>query len=89
MYGEVLLTAPVSLLLAFKVLKEISIGVGGGAEQVICKIAFYVMVEKNPVLISSLATLSLFDPNPRKSGFFKSFHPRQQSNCNCPMREAM
>ena len=56
------------MLLAFKVVKEISIGVGGGADRVICKIAFRVMVEKNPVLISSLATLSLFDP--QKSDFF-------------------
>ena len=40
MYGEVLLIAPVSMLLAFKVVKEILIGVGGGADRVICKIAF-------------------------------------------------
>jgi hypothetical protein len=67
MYGEVLLIAPVSVLLAFKVVKEIAIGVGGGADRVIHKITFCVMVEKNPVLISSLATLSLFDP--KKSNF--------------------
>jgi hypothetical protein len=84
-YGKVLSITPVRVLLAFKVVKEILIGVGGGADRVICKIAFCVMVEKNPVMILSLATLSLFDP--RKSG--KTFSlPRQQSNCNCTMREA-
>ena len=55
-------------VLAFKVVKEILIGVGGGVDRVICKIAFPVMVKKNPVVILSLATLSLFDP--RKSDLF-------------------
>jgi hypothetical protein len=36
MYGEVLLITPVSMLLAFKVIKEISIDVGGGADQENC-----------------------------------------------------
>jgi hypothetical protein len=92
MYSKVLSIAPVSVLLAFKVVKEISIGRGGGADRVICKIAFRAMVEKNLVVILSLATLSLF--NPRKSDFFENvWHhsefslPRQQSNCNCLMRE--
>ena len=62
MYDKVLLIAPVSVLLAFKVIKEISIGMGGGADRVIRKIAFRVMVEKNPLVILCLATLSLFDP---------------------------
>ena len=70
MYDEVLLIAHVSMLLAFKVAKEISIGVGRGADRVIRKITFRVMVEKNLVVILSLATLSLFDP--RKSDFFKN-----------------
>jgi hypothetical protein len=45
------------MLLAFKVVKEILIGVGKGGDRVIRKIAFRVMVEKNPVVILSLATL--------------------------------
>ena len=45
------------MLLAFKVVKEILIGVGEGGDRVIRKIAFHVMVEKNPVVILSLATL--------------------------------
>ena len=76
MYGQVLLSAPVSVLLVFKAVKEISIGVGGGADRVICKIAFRVMVEKNPVVILSLATLSLFDP--RKSDFFENVWHRSE-----------
>ncbi len=70
MYGKVLSITPVSMLLAFKVIKEISIGMGGGADQEILKIVFRVMVEKNPVVILSLATLSLF--NPRKSDFLEN-----------------
>ena len=69
MYGKVLSIAPVIVMLVLKVVKEISIGLGGGADGVIRKIAFRVMVEKNPVVISSLATLSLF--NTRKSDCFK------------------
>jgi hypothetical protein len=59
------------MLLAFKVVKEILIGVGGGANRVIRKIAFRVMVEENPVVILSLATLSLF--NFRESDFLKTY----------------
>ncbi len=64
------------MLLAFKVIKEISIDVGGGADRVIRKIAFRVMAEKNPVVISSLATLSLFDP--RKSDCFENVWHRSE-----------
>ncbi len=74
MYGEVLLITPVSVLLAFEedlVVKEISIGVEGGADRVIHKSALGVMVEINPVVILSLATLSLF--NPRKSDPTKTY----------------
>ena len=63
-------------MLAFKVVKEIWIGVRGGADRVIRKIAFCVMVEKNPVVILSLATLSLFDP--RKFDFFENVWHRSE-----------
>jgi hypothetical protein len=42
MYSEVLSIAPVSMLLAVKAVKEILIGMGGGSDRVICKIAFRV-----------------------------------------------
>ncbi len=64
------------MLLAFKVVKEILIGVGGGADRVIRKIALRVMVEENPVVISSLATLSLFDF--RESDFFENLWHRSE-----------
>ena len=54
MYREVLSITPVSMLLAYKVIKDISIGMGGGGDRVIRNIAFSVMVEKNSVMICLL-----------------------------------